>query len=200
MIQLSVSNSNSKMGNIKSVSLPRKITCPKDAPCTNSCYVKHFDWYKNVDRAYSRNLKLWKTDPVGFELQVKAAAYGVFYFRWHVSGDIPDARYLEMMCRIASELYRTTFLAFTKQYAIVNEYIKSGNTIPQNLKILFSEWPGYKMDNPYKFPVAYIKFKNGTCNAPKNAHNCEGRCEECAYVGRNCWVAKSGDSIILFEH
>lgn len=200
MIQLCVSKANSKMGNIKSISLPRKITCPKDAPCYSKCYVRHFDWYPNVQESYKRNLKLWNEDPVGFELQAKAAAYGVFFFRWHVSGDIPSFAYLEMMCRIAKELDRTTFLCFTKRYKFVNDYISKHKNIPANLKILFSNWPGYAMDNPYNMPVAYFRAKSGMCEAPINAYECSGHCEDCAYVGRNCWTIKPGDSIILKEH
>lgn len=200
MLKLSVSNANSKMGNVKSISMPRVVTCAPDVPCAKMCYVGHFDWRRTVRDAYENNLNLWLTDPDSFEQQVIAAAYGSFYFRWHVSGDIISQDYLAMMCRVARKLPHTHFLAFTKQYGIVNGYLDAKKKIPKNLHILFSEWPGYNMDNTYNLPVAYVSFKNGICDAPADVNECGGHCEDCAYTGKNCWVLKKGQSVVLREH
>lgn len=200
MLKLSVSNANSKMGNVKSISMPRVVTCAPDVPCAKTCYVAHFDWRRTVRDAYENNLNLWLTDPDSFEQQAIAAAYGSFYFRWHVSGDIVSQDYLAMMCRVARKLPHTHFLAFTKQYEIVNQYLENKKRIPSNLHILFSEWPDYNMNNPYNLPVAYVSFKNGICDAPSDAKECGGHCEECAYAGKNCWVLKKGQSVVLREH
>ena len=200
MLKLSVSNANSKMGSIKSISMPRIVTCAPGVPCAKTCYVRHFDWRGVVRNAYDNNLNLWLSDPDGFEVQATAAAYGSFYFRWHVSGDIVDRRYFEMMCRIAIKLPRTQFLAFTKKYDLINEYLATDNKIPNNLHILFSSWPNYNMNNPYNLPVAYISFKNGICEAPTDACECSGHCEDCAYAGKNCWVLEKGQSVVLKEH
>ena len=200
MLKLSVSNANSKMGNVKSISMPRVVTCAPDVPCAKTCYVAHFDWRRTVRDAYENNLNLWLTDPDSFEQQAIAAAYGSFYFRWHVSGDIISQDYLAMMCRVARKLPHTHFLAFTKQYEIVNQYLENKKRIPSNLHILFSEWPDYNMNNPYNLPVAYVSFKNGICDASSDAKECGGHCEECAYAGKNCWVLKKGQSVVLREH
>lgn len=200
MLKLSVSNANSKMGNVKSISMPRVVTCAPDVPCAKTCYVAHFDWRRTVRDAYENNLNLWLTDPDSFEQQAIAAAYGSFYFRWHVSGDIISQDYLAMMCRVARKLPHTHFLAFTKQYEIVNQYLENKKRIPSNLHILFSEWPDYNMNNPYNLPIAYVSFKNGICDAPSDAKECGGHCEECAYAGKNCWVLKRGQSVVLREH
>lgn len=188
------------MGNIKSISMPRVVTCAPDVPCAKTCYVRHFDWRRTVQNAYENNLNLWLTDPDSFEQQAIAAAYGSFYFRWHVSGDIISQDYLAMMCRVARKLPHTHFLAFTKQYKIVNQYLAAKKKIPSNLHILFSEWPGYNMDNTHNLPVAYVSFKNGVCDAPADANECGGHCEDCAYAGKNCWVLKKGQSVVLREH
>lgn len=188
------------MGSIKSISMPRIATCAPGVPCAKTCYVRHFDWRGVVRNAYDNNLNLWLSDPDGFEVQATAAAYGSFYFRWHVSGDIVDRRYFEMMCRIAIKLPRTQFLAFTKKYDLINEYLAADNKIPNNLHILFSSWPNYNMNNPYNLPVAYISFKNGICEAPTDACECSGHCEDCAYAGKNCWVLEKGQSVVLKEH
>lgn len=200
MMKLSVSDANSKMGGIRSISLPRVITCAPNVPCAKTCYVGHFDWRRTVRNAYDNNLNLWLTDPDGFELQAVAAAYGSFYFRWHVSGDIVDTAYLAMMCRVAEKLPRTQFLAFTKKYDLVNECLEENGNFPSNLHILFSEWPRYNMNNPYNLPIAYVSFADGTCDAPADAKECSGRCEDCAYAGKNCWVLQRGESVVLKEH
>lgn len=153
MLKLSVSNANSKMGSIKSISMPRIKTCAPGVPCAKTCYVSHFDWRTTVRNAYDNNLNLWLTDPDGFEVQATAAAYGSFYFRWHVSGDIVDEQYFDMMCRIANKLPRTQFLAFTKKYDLVNAFLDKDGMIPCNLHILFSSWPSYTMNNPTIFQL-----------------------------------------------
>lgn len=111
-----------------------------------------------------------------------------------------DERYFDMMCRIATRLPRTQFLAFTKKYDLVNTFVKAGGTIPRNLHILFSSWPDYNVNNPYNLPVAYVAFKDGYCEAPADAYECSGHCEDCAYAGKNCWVMGRGQSIVLKEH
>lgn len=50
--KISISNGNSKMGLIKSVSLPPVVTCAKGCPCANDCYaVKLQRIYKTVKSA-----------------------------------------------------------------------------------------------------------------------------------------------------
>lgn len=180
--------------------MPRIKTCATGVPCAKTCYVSHFDWRTTVRNAYDNNLNLWLTDPDGFEMQATAAAYGSFYFRWHVSGDIVDERYFDMMCRIANKLPRTQFLSFTKKYDLVNAFLDKGGIIPCNLHILFSSWPSYTMNNPHNLPIAYVSFKDGTGDAPATACECSGHCEDCAYAGKNCWVMGRGQSVVLKEH
>ena len=105
-----------------------------------------------------------------------------------------------MMCRVTNKLPGTQFLAFTKKYDLVNAYLEASGTIPNNLHILFSEWPGYNMNNPYNLPVAYVSFKSGICDAPASAKQCSGKCERCAYMGENCWTLGRGEAVVLKEH
>ena len=200
MYKLSVSEGNSKMGKIKSISLPRVGSCNPAIPCYKTCYVKHIEWRTRVLKSYQNNLDLFLYDPESFEQQALLAAFGSTHFRWHVSGDILNKEYLAMMCRIAERLNVTQFLAFTKKYDIVNKFVEEGGTVPTNLHIIFSEWPGLKMDNPHNFPVSFVKFKSGVCDAPANSKTCSGNCEMCAFAGQNCWTIKKGESIVLNEH
>jgi hypothetical protein len=198
-LNVSISQGNSKMGAIPSVSLPACITCNPAAPCFKLCYAAKISrLYKNTAAAYQRNLDILKTDPAAYWLQVKAAAITARFFRFHVSGDIPGAEYFAQMVKLAEELPSTNFLAFTKQYTIVNEYISNGGAIPSNLKIIFSNWGAWKCENPYNLPVCEIILK-GNDPAP-NWKICGGNCTACACAGIGCWELKNGETIAIYQH
>lgn len=198
-LTVSISAGNSKMGAIPSVSLPACITCNPNAPCFKLCYAAKISRiYKTVDAAYKRNLDILKSDPGAYWLQVKAAAITARFFRYHVSGDIPDTRYLNNMVNLAWDLPNTQFLAFTKQYNIVNNYISAGGGIPKNLKIIFSNWGNWKCENPYNFPVCEIILK-GNDPAP-DWKICGGNCTACACAGIGCWELKQGETIAIYQH
>jgi hypothetical protein len=198
-LNVSISQGNSKMGAIPSVSLPACITCNPAAPCFKLCYAAKISrLYKNTAAAYQWNLDILKTDPAAYWLQVKAAAITARFFRFHVSGDIPSAEYFAQMVKLAEELPSTNFLAFTKQYTIVNEYISNGGAIPSNLKIIFSNWGAWKCENPYNLPVCEIILK-GNDPAP-NWKICGGNCTACACAGIGCWELKNGETIAIYQH
>ena len=195
---VSISKGNRKMGYIPSVSLPPVITCAKGCTCAKKCYAaKLCRIYGTVRKAYARNLDILKNDMDNYFTQVKAAAMVTKYFRFHVSGDIYDMNYLDRMVKLAQDLPGTTFLAFTKQYNFVNNFLQYA-AIPDNLKIIFSEWPGMDMYNPYNLPVAHVIFKGS--EPADNWKICGGNCSECACRGVGCWELKKGEHIAFYEH
>lgn len=197
--QVSISKGNAKMGAIPSVSLPACITCNPSAPCFKKCYaVKLARRYKTVSTAYERNLHILNNDPSAYWVQVKAAASMSRFFRFHVSGDIPNLEYFNYMVQCAAELPNTNFLAFTKQYNIVNTYLNNGGVIPSNLKIIFSNWGAWKCENPHGLPECEIILK-GNEPAP-DWKICGGNCTECACRGIGCWELKNGETIAIYEH
>lgn len=160
MKKVSISAGNKKLGAIPSVSLPACITCNPSAPCFKLCYAaKITRLYKNVKSAYENNLQILLEDPAAYWLQVRAAASVSRFFRYHVSGDVPSMEYFAQMVRTAEELPSTNFLAFTKQYNIINQFLNDGGKIPQNLKIIFSNWGEWKTENPHGLPVCEVIFK-----------------------------------------
>lgn len=198
-LNVSISKGNSKMGLIPSVSLPACITCNPSAPCFKLCYAAKISRiYKTVNAAYNRNLDILKNDPALYWIQVKAAASTTRFFRFHVSGDIPNIEYFYNMVQLARELPKTEFLAFTKQYNIVNQYLNTGETIPENLKVIFSNWGSWKCENPYRLPECEIILK-GSDPAP-NWKICGGNCTECACRGIGCWELKRGETIAIYQH
>ena len=198
-LHVSISKGNAKMGVIPSISLPAGITCNPGAPCYKECYARRIEYrYKESKNAYARNYNIYKTEPGAFWLQVRAAAVMTRFFRFHVSGDIPDAAYFVGMVETAAALPGTNFLAFTKQYKIVNDYINAGGRIPENLKIIFSNWYAWKCENPYNLPTCEIIDKNG---APGETWNiCGGNCTSCSCRGIGCWEIKNGETIAIYKH
>lgn len=204
-MKITISTSNSKLGYaIPTISLPPQCSCRKDAPCTKGCYGKKGNFlFKNVQESHMGNYKAYAENPDAYFDEVIAYLSNPLithkFFRWHAVGDIVDERYLIGMIRVAKKCKSTKFLCFTKKFDLVNEYMTQGGSIPSNLKIVFSAWSkGFKVDNPYNFPVAYVFFKKADMNPniPEMAIPCKGHCPECLA----CWGLRKGQSVYFNEH
>ena len=200
MEKISISHVNKKMGRIPSVSLPPVVTCAEGCKCAAKCYAaKLCRIYPTVREAYARNLRILREDPSEYWRQIAEAVRGEEFFRFHVSGDIPDVEYLERMRWLAERRPDTQFLAFTKRYSLVNRRVGIWRMgIPKNLHIVFSEWEGMPMDNPHGLPVAHVIFRGEEPHPDWQI--CEGDCEACARQGKGCWALKSGEHIAFHEH
>ena len=198
-----ISHGITKLGaDIPSVSFPIVKSCNPDAPCFKKCYARRgrFSFPHNKD-LLERNLTIWKESPDRFELELKIAAFHSRFFRYFSSGDIPDESFFEMMVRVARELPDTQFLAFTKKGYIVNQYIDQHGDLPENLHMVFSAWGNWMQENPYQFPVAYIRFKHELSGpVPDSAHQCRKYCGDCVMTGHSCWNLEKGESVCFTEH
>ena len=197
--KVSISHGNRKMGEIPSVSLPACVTCNPDAPCFKECYAAKIERiYKTAAASYKRNLNILESDPAAYWLQVRAAASMARYFRFHVSGDIPNSDYLNNMITLAQDLKNTKFLVFTKQYKLVNDYLNAGGVIPENLKVIFSNWGSWKCNNPHSLPVCEVIFKGDKVEDQWKI--CGGNCTECACRGIGCWEVQKNETIAIYKH
>jgi len=199
-----VSRGVSKLGHaIPSVNLPPGPTCRPDAPCFKLCYARkgRFSFQHNKDLT-QRNLDLWTTDPVRFERECVCAAYPSRFFRWHSSGDIPDANYLKMMVRVAEDCPNTSFLCFTKKYELVDDFIREQGVeaVPRNLKLVYSAWDNFVPRNPNNLPMAYIDLKGKDCPIPDDARVCTGYCGDCVLSRYSCWDLNPGESVVFKQH
>lgn len=198
-ISVSVSPGNRKTGWIPSVSLMPYITCPAacKGTCDGKCYAgKLCAIYKTTLQSYARNVAIWQVKPDLYFNTIKAVAMQNRFFRYHVAGDIPNSVYFAWMVQIAKDVPGCTFLAFTKRYNIVNEWIDANGPLPSNLKILFSGWSNLKPINPHGLPETTVYGKHET---PDPAWLlCGGNCSECSCRGCGCWKVESGD-VIAFE-
>lgn len=200
MLNVKISRGNEKMGSIKSISLPPVVTCRPGAPCVKSCYARRLQRFPNVRKAYENNLELYLSDACRYFDQVTAAAEKESFFRWHVSGDIVNLDYFRFMCGTAKVCENTKFLCFTKKYEIVNDFIKEGGIIPENLIIIFSVWNNLELVNPYNLPAAHVVPKE--TRGLWGGNECTGNCLECAINNKRCWSFSPGgaDSVFLVEH
>ena len=193
----------SKLGqSIPCVNLPPVSTCNPDAPCYSKCYARkgRFRFAKTI-ALLEKNLHIYRDDPASFERDVLIAAAPCKFFRWHSSGDIPDAAYFDMMVRVANTMPDTRFLCFTKQYNIINHYLDRGGVIPENLTVAFSVWGEFgKHINFYGLPCAYIQFADGSADVPDYARECPGYCGDCVASRQSCWDMKRGEAVYFNEH
>jgi hypothetical protein len=201
--KVSISKGNAKMGAIPSVSLPPIITCPRGAPCAGKCYAaKLCRIYPTVKNAYQNNLDILNNNEYEYWLQVHRAINTSKYFRFHVSGDIPNFKYFVEMVNAAKKNPGTQILAFTKQYKIVNDYIDTFGELPDNLHLIFSRWDSkwnVSINNPHDLPMSAVIFKHSP-DTIEYSKICGGNCTECACRGVGCWELKKGETIAFYEH
>jgi len=211
--EIAISMGNVKMGDVPSVSLPPVLACPNCSECFAQCYfIRNCCMYPRVLKAVARNLALYRRRPFTYFNEVarfclqpkskKDPAIKHDAFRWHVGGDIPDAEYFNLMVEVAKECEGTTFLAFTKNYKVINEYLQSGKKIPSNLRVIFSAWPGAEMENPFNMPTSSPLFVDGTSAQTDNktVHLCGGNCRKCFETGTGCWTLKEGEAVVFPAH
>ena len=199
---VSISKGNTKMGAIKSVSLPPIVTC-NECGCSRKCYAAKLARIRpKVREAYQNNLKILNEDPDTYWREVEGSVMCCKYFRFHVSGDIPNSKYFRKMVEVAGRNPHCEILVFTKKFIIVNKFVGQYGleAIPSNLHVVFSGWPGYRMDNPYSFPEAHVRFRNGITTASPNAIPCSGNCTHCVQTDRGCWTMKHGEQVVFKEH
>ena len=200
MEHISISRGNIKMGNLPSVSLPAHATC-RAAPCWDKCYAKKIERLRpSVRKAYQRNLDILNTDPDQYWREVEAAIMCSRFFRFHVSGDIPDKNYLMRMIQVASRNLHCEILCFTKKYPYVNDLIGKGFVLPRNLHIIFSAWRGLTIHNPHSLPEAHVRYRDGTTTADPTAKECCGNCFTCATTDCGCWTLQQGEQVVFNEH
>jgi len=202
-MSVKISTTNSKLGLIPSINLPPVVTCRDNCPCAKDCYATKGRFrFQNVKSNLQNNLDEYKKNRADYFAQIKRfinnGMISYSYFRWHASGDIVDNNYFLSMVQIAKDLPNTSFLAFTKKFEIINEYINQNGTLPGNLHIVFSAWgDDFQISNPHNFPVAHVRFNDcANNNIPENALECSGDCTNCL----QCWNIKHGESVVFNKH
>ena len=202
-IKLAISKGNRKIGRTMNVSLPPIVTCANCKECKFLCYdIKACLQYPNtvIDSRVRNLVILLKDREEYFDRIDKAISRRKTnkFFRWHVAGDIVDIEYFDNMVRIARRHPDFIFWTYTKNYKVVNEWIRihggSKKSLPKNLSVMFSEWRGMEMINPYGLPEFRVVFKGEEKPA---GHYCPGNCDICLKSGRGC---VAGETTYCNEH
>ena len=97
------------------------------------------------------------------------------YFRWHVSGDVPDQYYALNMWIIAILCPETKFLVYTKQTHYFDGLDEDNLTMRQSM------WPGWGTRDE-RYPAVWMQDGTET-RMPKYAIQCKGKCDQCY----KCW-------------
>jgi len=199
-LHVTISNGNSKMGSIPSVSLLPFLTCPSccKSTCGEKCYAAKLAKLRpSVLSSYAKNTAIAIHRPEQFFMEIELVMSMSKYFRFHVSGDIMNRAYFARMIQACIHNPGCQVLVFTKQYEIVNKWIEDHGKLPKNLHILFSGWANLSPINPYNLPETNVYGKEG----PQESWLlCGGNCETCACRGLGCWQAKNGDTIAFKLH
>ena len=197
-LQVGFSYGNTKIGKTLNVSLLPVLTCGGACRvCLHICYdiracLQYCDFRRGALACRARNtaLAMYDRDRFFLEIQAKMNRRRINkLFRWHVGGDIIDLDYFSRMVELARNNPDWIFWGYTKQYLIVNEYVRTHGgsiaaAIPSNLSIMFSEWKGLDCLNPYGF-ATFTCVMDGD-DVPDDVYYCPGNCEQCIEDGRGC--------------
>jgi len=200
--KVTLTNGNEKLGMIKNFSVPAGITCNPDAPCNcdkgGGCYARKGSFlYPAVKNCHMNNFKAFKDDVEDFKEQFLNQLPLRGYARIHVGGDFVSTEYFKTIIEIVKQAKGVKFLAYTKQYDMINNYVANGGKIPKNIKIVFSAWNGFELKNPNNFPVSYVEDKkNLDARIPKKALLCGGKCDQCYY----CFDMRKGQAVKFKKH
>ena len=192
---------NSKTGEaVPSVSLIPVYNCTNCAQCSGLCYDLRNDCcYPGCRDKRAVNAAILEADPERYFKEINKGVKTYRFFRWHIGGDIVSDYYFRKMIWIAEENPNCEFLAFTKSFDIVNNYLDK-NELPKNFHLIFSAWVGMEMDNRHNLPTSNPLFFDGSTTAHDGAVYCSGNCTDCAKAGEGCWVMKKGDEVIFPAH
>lgn len=198
-VHIALSNGNSKIGKVLNVSLPAILTCGANCKqCRKYCYdIKACMQYKNVMLARARNYVLLQRNPWRFWKELQNAMdkrKDNKYLRFQVGGDIVDIVYLHGMVTTARFNPDWKVWTYTKQYDIVNRYITICGKLPENMTIMYSEWKGLEMENPYNQPEFRVIMKG---DEKPEGHYCPGNCDICKHYERGCIA---GETTYCLEH
>ena len=189
-----ISTGNDKIGHVLNVSQPPIRTCANCSGCSKICYdVRDCLRFTNttLDARVRNYVLLMRDRDEYFRLidQRMSRRRKNKYFRWHVGGDIVDYDYFDRMVKNARNHPDFVIWSYTKNYALVNKYVREHGgspelAIPANFTIMFSEWRGMPMDNPYNFPEFRVVFKDDAVK-PRGFY-CPGNCDTCKKLNRGC--------------
>lgn len=222
----SVSERNSKLGNIPSFSvLPGSAplstkagrvvssvpgTCSNCELCEGHCYaIRYTKARPSVAAAYERNTLLLREDPERLGRFIVAAImmFDRPLFRWNVAGDIDSAEHMQMVANVCAQTPNVKHAIYTHNIKYVTDYMNKFGPI-SNLAVNWSI--EYKPDEEERATAAKYGFQFFAYD------NHSGRFSECAhcpavdengertgfqcYTCQRCYSVVSGSIVAAYAH
>ena len=105
------------------------------------------------------------------------------YFRWHDAGDIQSKNHFKNICDVAKKTPHILHWIPTREHKIVNDFVKDGNTIPDNLivRISATKVDGKPPSNAMHTSTVHKDKKAIGFECPASLQ--DGKCQDC----RACW-------------
>lgn len=199
--RLFISPGNKKMGLIPSLSFPPILSCAPSVPCKKDCYaMKAWRLYPQTRAALGGNMTYYFENPVSFRIELLDffKKKKPEYFRFFVSGDLPDKDFLQCVDHVCESFPETSFLIFTKRHDWTLEHYKTF-TKPSNLKVMLSSWPGYSLPEPKEtpFPIAFMQDGNESRFPLYGPFTrCPGSCQDC----KLCFDVHNNSNVVFYKH
>jgi hypothetical protein len=119
---ITLSKSNTKIGNIASFSVPSLSTCPgKTSWCAKKCYAKRLEYlYPNVKNSYANNLLASRLSNFArmMTLEIQKLPEKIKIFRWHVGGDWASIKYMYKAIQVMKRNPTIQFYSYTKNWRV----------------------------------------------------------------------------------
>jgi len=117
---VSFGESNTKLGNVFTFSLPSRITCPGASSwCRKHCYAKRYERLRPTCRkAYRDNYDLAKITERFVRIMTGVLPRILPCMRIHTSGDFFSADYINAWKEICSEFPQVRFWTYTRSWSV----------------------------------------------------------------------------------
>lgn len=204
---------NNKLGSVfHTVSFRPILDCGNCSGCNKQCYdLRHDVTNRACMELRCLTAAIYEVDPMRFWTEVDAQAALTRFFRYNIGGDIKDAFWFEMARAVARKNPHTQFLLFTKMYHIVADSIQADGSLPENMHVILSRWPGVEMYNPYSLPTSFPIFSDEDCKAnpvlakfqsesPKFYWHCNDDCTDCVICTSGCFKLSLNESVGFAYH
>lgn len=155
------------------------------------CYAMRGNYlYPHVKEALERRLASISTpewvESMAYLINHYSEKTGVFFFRWHDSGDLQSMEHLLKIVQICRLTPNVKHWLPTREHNLIREYINSYGEFPDNLTVRLSALMiDGKLPEIMNLPVSTVHYKNAP-SAEVNvcpAYSQNGKCLDC----RACW-------------
>jgi len=105
------------------------------------------------------------------------------FFRWHDAGDVQSVKHFNNICEVARKTPNIKHWLPTREHKIINDSVKAGNTIPDNLIVRISATMIDDKPSKTASHTSTVHNKSNPIGYECPAPDQDGECGDC----RACW-------------